>query len=315
MAIPPDPAGYSDLIRLDKAGAKRRNDKIDRVPDERLFFSHGVSFHRYFMSVMKKPVTDCVGDRWFATMAPKFAENIRTKLFRFYDEKFLVYTDPRNDDYKLNQCNVLHAVTTSQGANTSGFNYGQGTTPSWYELVSVSTTHDAHYNSTRVDSTVMYHTYTKDFLAETRHTAITTYTTITAYPNVYLTDATRSYTVNSKDLTDLNVWTDLPLNGVTVTPTSTSGIFSCTFDLPADITKYRLTKIKIGGVYNGVAQVLTEKTMDDYHLPTHSIMFSVSAADWNKYFVGNGPIKYGTSIWIEDMFGNGNTFSSMAVVP
>ena len=66
VAIPPDPAGHSDLIRLDKVGAKRRNDKIDRVPDDRLFFSHGVSFHRYFMSIMKKPVTDCVGDRWFA---------------------------------------------------------------------------------------------------------------------------------------------------------------------------------------------------------------------------------------------------------
>lgn len=77
VGIPPHPAGRSNLIRLDLIGAKRRNDKIIRVPDARLFFSHGVSSYSYFMGIVKKSVADCIRNR---RLAKNFIPLFESKL-------------------------------------------------------------------------------------------------------------------------------------------------------------------------------------------------------------------------------------------
>ena len=64
LCIPADPAGRSNFVRLDLVGAKRRKDKIYRVPDDRLFFSHGVPLYLDFMCIMEKAVADGIRNRW-----------------------------------------------------------------------------------------------------------------------------------------------------------------------------------------------------------------------------------------------------------
>jgi hypothetical protein len=66
IGIPADPAGRSNFIRLELVGAKRRNGKIDLVPDERLFFLMESPPILNFMGVMKKPITSRISHRWLS---------------------------------------------------------------------------------------------------------------------------------------------------------------------------------------------------------------------------------------------------------
>ena len=91
---------------------------------------------------------------------------------------------------------------------------------------------------------------------------------------------------------------------------------ACSFTLPiSGMSKYRLQAVKIGYIKDGTANIL--KTIPITVSGTTRFVTTspvgITAPEWNDYFTDAGRAKYGTSIWVQDAFGNGNVFNSIVL--
>ena len=263
----------------------------------------------------------------YKQMAQKYRSPIR---FVRYNDKIL-FSDPKNDDIKiLTKPYVLIDQSTSTSQEVK-----QGS-QAWAAPTTV--TRPAQFDSVITDSSVVktkkidvVNTFSIDGLGKPiiknpgfgmyikiSKTTTTTTTSRAYYPFVYYDDYYRAarFRINIKNLADLNVWAELPVDTVTVTHNGTNNTITCSFRLPnKGMNQYELQSIKIGLIKDTAATIF--KTIPVSAGETTQIVttspISVTAAEWNDYFTDMGRAKCGTSIWVQDAFGNGNVFSCMVI--
>ena len=135
----------------------------------------------------------------------------------------------------------------------------------------------------------------------------------TGSENIYLRPVSASsmpapihtFSIKKTDLFNLNVWADAPINQMAITRNSLGETCGFQFTLN-DYPRYVLTTLKVGYIRNGSVHLLNTIPLDLRANGTYNCSGGISQADWETYFSSVGRIKYGTSVWVEDAFGNSN---------
>jgi hypothetical protein len=122
------------------------------------------------------------------------------------------------------------------------------------------------------------------------------------------------YTIKTTDIEDLDVWADAPINQIDITHNSGTSTFGFRFTL-LNPERYLLTSLKVGYIKNGLPTILTTVPLAP---PTSGVYTSlnnyISQSNWETFLSDKGRALYGTSVWVEDAFGNGNSILNLASV-
>jgi hypothetical protein len=122
------------------------------------------------------------------------------------------------------------------------------------------------------------------------------------------------YTISQDNLaSDLNVWADCEVDNIGI-GASGDGIPRFEFQLPADIDRYVLLNLKVGIIENGTGVIKASIPLSYLNTDLWCSQ-NISATDWDniKNYLNSAAniSKYGTKVWVEDAFGNGNVFETI----